>query len=169
MQLTTYATCGLSFAGKSSAARRVARELGTELISLDAINHERGLYGGEGISVDEWETTSFAAMDRLRVCLQAGRSVVVDDTFSRRFLRDRCRAVAAECGSLFSILYVDTTLEVIALRRRENDRRPNRHHIREEVFAAHMAGFEHPASDEESVIHLRGADDLERWLASQKA
>ena len=46
MPQTVYAMCGLAFSGKSSAARIVAGELGAELISLDAINAERGLSGG---------------------------------------------------------------------------------------------------------------------------
>jgi predicted kinase len=40
------------------------------------------------------EETSAIAMDRLRQYLGEGKSAVVDDTFSRRFLRDRCKAVA---------------------------------------------------------------------------
>ena len=35
-------------------------------------------------------------MDRLRQCVREGKSAVVDDTFSRRFLRDRCKAAALE-------------------------------------------------------------------------
>jgi predicted kinase len=148
---TAYATCGLAFSGKSSAARTVAAELGTDLISLDAINHERGLRGGEGIPVEEWEKTSLIAMERLRAALLAGRSVVVDDTFSHRFLRDRCKAVADACGSLFLILYMDTPIGVIEARRAENDRNPSRHHVRDDVFAAHRDGFQHPMHDEPVV------------------
>ena len=62
------------------------------------------------MTVAQWEETSFLAMDRLRAVLEAGHSVVVDDTFSHRFLRDRCWAVAEKSGSHFLILYLDTVL-----------------------------------------------------------
>ena len=73
--------CGLAFSGKSSVAAILVRELKTELISLDAINDDRGLCGGEGMSDRQWEETSAIAMHRLRQWLGRGRSVVVDDTF----------------------------------------------------------------------------------------
>jgi predicted kinase len=95
--------CGLAFSGKSTLALRIARELSIHVISLDAINHGRGLRGGEGMSIAQWEETSAIAMDRLRARLREGESVVVDDTFSRRFLCDRCKAVALELGAGFTI------------------------------------------------------------------
>src|SRR5262245_52215749 len=85
VMLHVYAMCGVAFSGKSTLARRIADELSIALISLDAINHERGLRGGEGMSIAQWEVTSAIAMDRLRRRLKEGESVVVDDTFSRRF------------------------------------------------------------------------------------
>ena len=91
--------CDLAFSGKSSVAAILTRELKAQLISLDAINDERGLRGGEGMSDRQWEETSAIAMDRLAALVQQGRSVVVDDTFSHHFLRDRCKHVAHENGS----------------------------------------------------------------------
>jgi predicted kinase len=86
--LHVYAMCGVAFSGKSTLALLLARELSISLISLDGINHERGPRGGEGMSIAQWEETSAIAMHRLRQCLGKGKSAVVDDTFSRRFLRD---------------------------------------------------------------------------------
>jgi len=136
--------CGLAFSGKSSVAAILARELKTELISLDAINHERGLRGGEGMSDRQWEETSAIAMDRLRQWLQRGRSVVVDDTFSHRFLRDRCKRVADDNGSRFLIILMDTPLSDIEARREANDRHPVRHRIRDQVFWHHRDRFQFP-------------------------
>src|SRR5262245_28006585 len=118
--LHVYAMCGVAFSGKLTLARRIADELSIPLISLDAINHERGLRGGEGMSIAHWEETSAIAMDRLRQCLREGKSAVIDDTFSRRFLRDRCQAVALEFAAKFTIVFVDTAIEEIRLRRAAN-------------------------------------------------
>jgi predicted kinase len=149
-------------------ARAVARELGAVLMVLDEINAERGFDGGEAIADHEWEATSFIAMDRLAAHLAQGRAVVVDDTFSHRFLRERCRAVAEAHGARFLILFIDTPLETIEARRAENARTRARPHIRDDVFAHHRARFEFPAADEPAVI-LRTSDDVAAWLARDKA
>jgi hypothetical protein len=167
MRLTVYAMCGLAFSGKSTAARRIARELGADLVSLDAINHERGLRGGDGLPVEEWERTSHIAMSRVRRILGEGRCVVVDDTFSHRFLRDRCRAVAEGAGARFLVLHMDTPPSVIDARRAQNRLRPTRHDVRDEVFAAHRDGFQHPTADE-PVIRLATDADVADWLARER-
>lgn len=98
--------CGLSFSGKSTFATLLAEELNAELVSLDAINAERGLFGGQGIPVAEWARTNDLAMDRAAEKLRVGRDVVVDDTGSPRFIRDNWRKVAAEADAAFSLVWV---------------------------------------------------------------
>ncbi len=110
------ALCGLAFSGKSTIARQVAQELDAELVSCDAINAERGFDGGKAMDDGEWEKTSLMAAARAGAALADGRGVVVDDTFSHRFLRDRFRAVAGAAGVPFVLLFVDTPLAVIEAR-----------------------------------------------------
>jgi predicted kinase len=161
------ATCGLAFSGKSTIATRVAAVLGVELVSYDRINAERGFDGGKMIADSEWEKTSLMAADRARATLAGGRSVVVDDTFSHRFLRDRFRAVAAETGVPFTLLYVDTPLAVIEARIAENARTRQRPHIEPDVFAHHRDRFQYPG-DDEAPVRLSNEADLERWLATKR-
>jgi predicted kinase len=167
MPQTVYAMCGLAFSGKSTAARTVARALGTDLIVLDAINAERGLDAGKGIPDEEWEKTSFIAMQRLDALLQEGRSVVVDDTFSHRFLRDRCKRVAEEHGCRFVILFMDTPLAAVEARRAANARNPRRPHLDDAVFAHHRDRFQFPAADE-PVVRMRSDADLAAWLEREQ-
>ena len=166
--LQVYAMCGVAFSGKSTLARRIADELCISLISLDAINHERGLRGGEGISIAQWEETSAIAMDRLRQCLREGKSTVVDDTFSRRFLRDRCKAVALEFGAEFTIVFVDTPNEEIRSRRVANSLRPTRHHVGDSVLEEHFKTFQFPTPDE-PVVRVAEGFDLKSWLTEEAA
>jgi predicted kinase len=49
--------CGLSFSGKTTLARKIVEWLQCAYISLDEISAERGLWGGYGIPVEEWERT----------------------------------------------------------------------------------------------------------------
>src|SRR5579883_1133482 len=116
------ALCGLAFSGKSTIARRVATELDCALISYDALNAARGFDGGTTIDDSEWEKTSMAAAVQARATLSAGRGVVVDDTFSHRFLRDRFAKLAQSVGVPFVLLFVDTPLAVIEARIADNAR-----------------------------------------------
>lgn len=166
MKLRVYAMCGVAFSGKSTLARQIAETLSLELISLDAINHERGLHGGEGLSVSQWEATSAIAMERLRRYLDAGRSVVIDDTFSHRFLRDRCKAVAHQYEAMFTLVFVDTPLEVIRSRRLRNDQVITRDSIRDDVFDAHYASFQFPAEDE-AAVNVGLEFNVVDWLKAQ--
>jgi len=168
MARAVYAMCGIAFSGKSTAARSIARELGLALISLDAINEERGLDGGKGIPDAQWEKTSLIAMDRLRSLLKAGRAVVVDDTFSHRFLRDRCGRVAEELGCRFRILFMDTPFDVIDARRRANASNPVRGAIEDAVFDHHRDRFQFPTNDE-PVVRLRSEADLAAWIEGERA
>lgn len=163
-----YAMCGLAFSGKSTIARRLVSELGVELISLDRINEERRLHGGEGMSDAQWEETSFIAMARLRVLLREGKSVVVDDTFSHRFLRERCKQVSDECRACFLILFVETPLSTIRERRIANAVAPTRSHIRDDVFEHHCARFQFPESTEQYVT-IATDSGFEDWIAGEKA
>jgi predicted kinase len=166
MTLTVYAMCGLAFSGKSSAAAAVVRALKIDVASLDGINIERGLKGGEGIADAQWEETSFIAMERVRAFLKSVRSLVVDDTFSHRFLRDRCKAVADEFSARFVILFMDTPLAEIEVRRAANNLNPVRHGIRDAVFAHHRDRFQFP-TDDEPVVRIRTNRELADWLARQ--
>ena len=107
----------------------------------------------------QWEETSAVAMDRLRVLLQQGRSVVVDDTFSHRFLRDRCRQVADDNGSRFLVILMDTPWSEIETRRQANDRYPVRHRLRDQVFWHYRDRFQFP-TDDQPVVRIRNAGDV---------
>ena len=151
IMLHVYAMCGVAFSGKSALALRIAGELSICLMSLDAIKHERGLRGGEGMSIAQWEETSAIAMDRLRQC-RGEVQVRAWSTATRRFLRDRCKAVALEFGAEFTIVFVDTAIEEIGSRRDANNQRPTRHHVRDDIFEDHYKTFLLGALDED--VHL---------------
>ena len=143
--------CGRSFSGKSTLAAALADALPAELVSLDAINEERGLHGGDGIPVSEWMRTNDEASARVAGLLRAGRTVVVDDTSSPRFLRDRWRRVAADASAHPVFVFVDAPDALIRERLRANRDAPGRHDVTDEVMDAHLSGFEPPAADEQVI------------------
>jgi hypothetical protein len=81
--------CGLSFSGKTTLARKIVERLQCAYISLDDINAERGLWGGDGIPVEEWERTHALARERLATsnnplcCSNCGRVIEVESCGSK--------------------------------------------------------------------------------------
>jgi predicted kinase len=158
--------CGRSFSGKTTVACDLADQLPATVVSLDAITAERGLLGGQGVAVDEWERTNEIARDRTRTVVNQGLDVVVDDTNSPRFLRDRWRTVADQESVPLVLVYVDTPIEVILARHQANREGLARHDVVDAVFQAHLGAFEPPADDERPVTFLSGSSAVPQLIAA---
>ncbi|APX31451.1 hypothetical protein BH708_00455 [Brachybacterium sp. P6-10-X1] len=154
--------CGLSFAGKSTLAKHLARELPAQLISLDLLNAERGLDGGQGIPPEEWATTNRLAHERARVLLAHGHHVVLDDTGSPRFIRDAWRATAEAADAPFALIWVQITLDLQRERVRANREARGRLDVTDAVLHDHAASFEPPIDEDAIVVDARSTDDPER-------
>lgn len=143
--------CGRSFSGKSTLALALADRLGAERVSLDAINEERGLRGGDGIPASEWMRTNDEASARVEEALSAGRTVIVDDTSSPRFLRDRWRELASRARADMALVFVDAPVELVRARLAANRGDPARHDVTDDVMDAHLSAFEAPDADEHAI------------------
>jgi predicted kinase len=152
--------CGTSFSGKSTVARSLAPKLSASIVSLDEINERRGLWGGDGIPAAEWIRTHELASDEVCELLSSGTSVIVDDTSSLRFLRDGWRSLAAAAGARFTLIYVDVDHATIRRRRADNQLDTRRRDVADAVLNQHLAEFEPPQADENSV-RVESADDLQ--------
>lgn len=152
--------CGLSFSGKSTLAKILAQRLDAAVVSLDDINEERGLFGGQGISGEEWEATHRIADERVAGLLRAGRTVIVDDTGSPRFVRDRWRSIADQTRAAFAIVWVDVDVETQQERWKANRASHVRHDVTDEVMQEHRATFEPPL--DENHIRIDARDVLDR-------
>lgn len=150
--------CGLSFSGKSTLAVRLAQELPAQLMSLDLINAERGLDGGQGIPSEEWARTNRIAHERARAFLADGHHVVVDDTGSPRFVRDAWRATAEAAGVPFALIWVQITPDLQRERVRANRESPGRLDVTDAVLHEHAASFEPPTDEDAIVVDARSTD-----------
>ncbi len=159
-----FVLCGLAFSGKSTLARELAARRGAAVVSLDAINEERGAgYGGDGLPAEAWARTLEIGLARAAERMEEGADVVVDDTGCFRWLRDRWRELAAGPGHAPVLVFLDTPPEEIRARRERSASTGDRRGLREDVFAAHVAAFERPGADEDPVT-LGDAASVARWL-----
>lgn len=152
-------TCGLSFSGKSTLAAGLSNALAGELLSLDQINEERGLHGGQGIPLEEWAATNRIAHARAGVLLAAGRHVVVDDTGSPRFIRDEWRTTASAAGVPFVLVWVQISPELQRERVLANRLGQVRPDVTDAVLQEHGASFEPPVSEDPWVIDATSTSD----------
>jgi predicted kinase len=158
--------CGRSFSGKSTVAGQLALDLDAEIVSLDSINEERGLFGGQGIPVEEWIRTNDEATRRASRLLRDGRHVVVDDTSSPRFLRDNWRAVAEDAAVAFVLVYVDATDQVRRERLLNNREESKRNDVLDEVMIEHLETFQPPEPDEEYITTSSSAEEMSSLIAA---
>jgi predicted kinase len=161
--------CGLSFSGKSTVAAGLAGALDAELLSLDRINEERDLHGGQGIPVEEWATTNRIAHDRAGGLLAAGRDVVVDDTGSPRFIRDEWRATASSAGAPFVLVWVQVGPELQRRRVLANRAEPVRPDVTDAVLEEHAASFEAPIDEDPLVIDAASTNEPATVAAAVEA
>ena len=143
--------CGSSFSGKSTVATWLADALGGCVVSFDAINEARGLHGGQGVPLTEWARTGQIATEQARQGLQDAQTVVVDDTSSPRFLRDRWRSLAQELEVPAVLVLVDAAPDTIRRRQVANRASGARRDVTDAVMAEHLATFEPPGPDEHAV------------------
>jgi gluconate kinase len=129
-------------------------------VSLDAINEERGLYGGDGIPLAEWARTNELARERVLAQLDHNNTAIVDDTSSPRFLRDGWRTLCASAGAPMVLVFVDSSEDVIRQRLLNNRLSGQRGDVTDEVMAAHRESFE-PPGREEQAIRLQGSCSLD--------
>jgi predicted kinase len=143
--------CGRSFSGKSTVAAALAAALGGTIVSFDAINAERGLHGGRGIPVSEWARTFEIANQRAADALRADRTVIVDDTSSPRFLRDRWRELSSTSDARLVLVFVDASPQTILERQAANRSGQQRDDVTDAVMTEHLATFEPPDADENAL------------------
>jgi len=155
--------CGVSFSGKTTLAKRIAARMNAKYVSLDEINEERSLFGGDGIPPEEWEKTSAMAMGRIQKLLNDGNHVVLDDTLCFRWLRDRYSNFANECSAQFILVHTAIPMMEIENALVANSETKQRRSISLDVFRQHVISFEYPALDETAIIFDR-SDSLDQWL-----
>ena len=149
-----YILCGLPFAGKSTLALALARRFGWVIISIDAINHERGLgQNATPITLAQWDETYAEAYHRLSAALAAQQTVIFDAVSFTRTQRDDLRAIAAERGAATRVIYLDAPVAVCRGRWLDNRATGARSDVREEDFEHVVTRFEPPLASEDPLIY----------------
>src|ERR1700735_691083 len=139
--------CGPAFSGKTTLSRQVSNQLGFTLVSYDALLASLG-FNQEAMTDQNWRELHKRARLTAGEILSSGRSVIVDDTFPKRFLRDRFRQVAGEHRAGFLILELVTTETTLRQRTQMNLQTGIRRHVPWQRIEDDLKAFERPDTDE---------------------
>lgn len=133
------ALCGVPASGKSSLAKRLATVLEVrrcpgerEVVMVSNDEIEKRLHS---ISTKParagWHAARFIAREQLRLHLERGRCVILDDTLHLRSMRRQVRGMCSAIGSSYISLHMSVGVEVALLR---NRRRPIQSRVSEETI-----------------------------------
>ncbi|MEY2833218.1 MAG: shikimate kinase, partial [Cyanobacteriota bacterium] len=153
----------MPFSGKTTLGKSVAKYLDCPYISLDEINEVRGLYGGNGIPVEEWEKTHFLAMQQLQSLMPSEQNIVLDDTNCFRWLRDRFRNFGAQYGYQTSLIFLDISLTEIWQRIKINNQTQTRNQVKSEIIIEMAKTFESPQADEKTINYNQD-QSIDNWI-----
>jgi len=150
---------GLMGTGKSVLSRRIAQSLGAEVLQMDVIRkelagvppdeHHFEEFGAGLYSAETTARTYAEAVRRAVAMLQAGRSVIIDASWSRR--ADRLHTIDAARRTGVETVFIEARAAEQVVRRRleqrlEQEGEPS--DGRWEIYAAQRAAFEPPQEDE---------------------
>lgn len=159
---TVYMLCGLTGAGKTTMARRLA-EPGLQRLSVDQIIHQR--FGRQD---EDFPTSDYLRLhaqviseldERLVQMLEQGRNVILDygREFWTRQSRDRYKRLIEEHGGCWKLIYLRADRELLLERLRERNRcrGADAFYVTEKRLDQFMAQFEEPHDELEIVEQQR--------------
>jgi predicted kinase len=162
---TVYMLCGLTGAGKTTTALRLA-EAGCQRLSVDQVIHQRFGRRDEDFPSDDYlrlHAQVISELDeRLIEILRRRRDVVLDygREFWTRAGRDRYKQLVDEHGGRWKLIYLQADRELLLERLRERNRRrdADAFHMTEERLDQFIANFEEPDHEAEIVDPQRRPD-----------
>jgi predicted kinase len=141
--------CGLPFSGKSYTGKKIAELTGAEFLSYDILWQAIKDFTGVDLG---WEELSAEAHKRIKKVLESGNSIVYDTLNDTVHNRDVLRNIAKECKSEAFVVYMDTPLEIISQRRKENLINKERHSVADTNFRDAQQRFEPPYHEDNVII-----------------
>ncbi len=164
-ELHLFILCGVPFAGKSTLACELARQLPGRRIDIDELNAARGHgAGGDDLSQKDWDAVYAESFRLLSESLAAGVSVVYDGHCWTRGQRDNLRRIAAQQGAATAVILVPTPVEEARARWQANRSVHTRHDVSNDNFSSALAYYERPEI-EELAASYDSSVDVPVWVA----
>jgi predicted kinase len=158
-----YIMCGLAFSGKSTLSRKISEHSNCKIVAFDQLWVETEKNRSVPQSAEGWRLIRDLAQDQIFATLKSGTSVVYDDNNPKKEHREELRRVADKAGVESSVIYLDTPLDVIRMREKNNRLSQDRHEVEPENFEKVLQDLEPPTS-EENVYVFGPTDSLDDFI-----
>jgi predicted kinase len=112
-----YILCGLSFAGKSTLARRLAQPLGAAIVEAD--DYIEVVRPNTLSKVEEWRAIQKLARGKVKELLEAGENVIFDDLMVDPINRVEMAQLAGQCGAAALTIFLNTSPETVRQRQQQ--------------------------------------------------
>lgn len=114
---TLYILCGLSFAGKSTLAKRLSGPLDATVVECDS--YIEVVRPNRMSKLGEWRAIQNLARARVKDLLESGESVVYDDLMVMPENRAELALLADRFGAKCVTLYLNTPAQIVRQRQRQ--------------------------------------------------
>ena len=159
---TLYQLCGIPFSGKSTLTRALVKRYGFHVSSVDAMIAKHDFHVAS-MNQEDWNLVYAEAYEDLKVALLSGKDSILDKGSLKRSERDTARRIAEECDANYVLIYINTRIEVIQKRRKENEISRIRGGLEDKYFQIALDQFVPPQEDESHTIFNDGLE-IENWM-----
>ena len=161
-----YIMCGVGFSGKSTLAKKISEIKHAELVSQDGMffenEKELNLDLNDGA---QWRMLLDMCKKKIYENLEAGKSVVFDNTNTRFEHREELREFVKPLVVKTKVVFLDTPLEVQKERQRNNLVTKERHDVKQEYLDEARKELEVPGENENTVIYKPG-ENMDNFVRS---
>lgn len=166
--LRVYIMCGIAFSGKSTLAKEIASSINSEIIAFDKLWVEKEKTRSISKDAKGWRFIRNEGQKQVDKALKAGRSVVYDDNNVKFEHREELRKVAEKNNAQAFVIYLNTPLEIVLQREKENRATQKRHEVEPENFQTVLEQLE-PPSIKEKYVEFTPNTNLEDFLEKLKS
>ena len=157
-----YIITGLPFSGKSTFAKELVRRYCFERTSVDKMMNKRHL-DAPNMTQKDWNLVYSEAYGELESLLKAGKTVVFDGGSLLKSERNTIKSIAEKYGVSWKLIYINTSIEEIAHRRKKNLVSQERDQLSDETMDKAFEMFEEPTPDENYITYDQSVN-LDKWI-----
>lgn len=152
---TQYLLVGFPYSGKTTLAKELEKRLGFAVINIDTMKFEKGYteVGDDDVPDKIWDEIFKEADELIVKYLKEGKNLANEYAWITKEWRDRARKVAKDAGFETKIIYVNTPLEIVEKRWKENQKTKHRFDWPEHEFRNYINDFQELTDDEDFIIY----------------
>lgn len=150
--------CGLPYSGKTTLRKKLIDNYGYSCVCVDEIMDANDMWKEGHPTQIDWKRAFEEAYGNTKKMLNEGKTVIFDSGNLVFKERENLRQLAKDLGFTSKLVLMDTPIETIWERRRQNQLNRTRGHVKEERFQTALKMWERPGEKENPIIFTNDSD-----------